>query len=116
MDGHERADVIDYRGDFLKQMTALGFLHASNAPSEEAAALLPTVDVSPDHEKTIFWFHDESSYNVNDDQTTMWMDESMQVIKPKGRGAGLMVSDFIALSDKMYATLSKEDTSLKQAA
>ena len=39
------------------------------------------------------------------------------------RGAGLMVSDFIeerdgflALPDEMYATLSKEDSSLKQAA
>ncbi len=78
VDGHERQDVVEYRGDFLKRMTALGFLHASNAPSEEAAVLLPTVDVSPDHEKTIFWFHDESSYNANDDQTTMWKDERNQ--------------------------------------
>ena len=26
---------------------------------------------------------------------TMWKDETMQVLEPKGRGAGLMVSDFI---------------------
>lgn len=123
MDGHERPDVVKYRGDFLKQMTSLGFLNTSNAPSEEAATLLPAVEVSSDCEQTIYWFHDESSYNANDDQSIMWKDESMQIIKPKGKGAGLMVSDFIeerdgflALSDEMYETLSKEDQTLKQSA
>ena len=80
-------------------MTSLGFLNESNAPSDEAAKLLPEVTISPEQRDTIFWFHDESSYNANDDQPTMWKDETMQVMRPKGRGTGLMVSDFIEERD-----------------
>ena len=123
MDGHERADVIESRGEFLKTMTSLGFLDKDNAPNEEVAKLLPAVTVSPEEKDTIFWFHDESSYNANDDQATMWKDDTMQVMRPKGRGAGLMVSDFIeerdgylAISDALYETIKQDDPSVPQSA
>ena len=42
----------------------------------------------------------------------MWKDQTMQVMRPKGRGAGLMVSDFIeerdgylAIPDALYETV-----------
>ena len=35
-DGHERSDVVEARGEFLKTMTSLGFLHPTNAPNDEA--------------------------------------------------------------------------------
>lgn len=60
-DGHEREDVVEARVEYIKRMTSLGFLHASNAPTEEMARLLPQVELSPHHDKTIFWFHDEST-------------------------------------------------------
>ena len=88
MDGHERSDVIESRGEFLKTMTSLGFLDKDNAPNEDVAELLPAVTVSLEEKDTIFWFYDESSYNANDDQATMWKDDTMQVMRPKGRGAG----------------------------
>ena len=72
VDGHEREDVVMDRDEFFKSMTALGFLQISNAPSEETAGLLPDVEVSPDANDTIFWFHDESTYHANDDEFTMW--------------------------------------------
>lgn len=63
--------------------------------------------VAPDHKDTIFWFHDESSYNANDDQTTLWKDDTMQVIKPKSRswpyGVGLYVM-VISASPKVCMT------------
>lgn len=47
----------------------------------------------------------------------------MQVIKPKSRGAGLMVSDFIeerdgycALSDEMFRSVAEVDPSVEQSA
>ena len=43
----------------------------------------------------IFFFHDESTFSANDDERIMWKDRTMQVLWPKGRGAGLMISDFI---------------------
>ena len=123
VDGHERADVIEARGEFLKTMTTLGFLNENNAPNEEVGQLLPKVTIPPDEKETIFWFHDESSYNANDDQSTMWKDQTMQVMRPKGRGAGLMVSDFIeerdgylAIPDALYETVKQHDPSIPQSA
>ncbi len=107
-DGHERTDVVEHRQIFLNEMATLGFLHALNAPNEASADVIKDVQLASNWENTIFWFHDESTFNANDDETTMWKDETMSVMKPKGRGAGLMVSDFIeerggnlALSDEM---------------
>lgn len=36
-DGHERDDVVEYRGKFLRKLIALGFLNKENAPTPEAA-------------------------------------------------------------------------------
>lgn len=40
-------------------------------------------------------FHDESIYHVNEDQSSFWGDKSTHVLRPKSKGAGIMVSDFI---------------------
>ena len=74
VNGHERNDIVVARDEFLKSMTALGFLKQYNAPSEEMANFLPDVAVSPDASNTIFWFHDESTYHANDDEVMMWKD------------------------------------------
>ena len=126
VDGHERPDVVDSRKTFIYRMVELGFLHSSNAPNENAAACLPPVTSSVtenDITKTIIWFHDESTFNANEDQTTQWGDHSMQVIRPKSKGAGLMVSDFVeekggylALSDAEYDLEKELDASIKQSA
>ena len=122
-DGHERQDVIEIRDEFLRTMTSLGFLHETNTPNQESASHLPSVPVSKERENTIFWFHDKSTFNANEDEPTMWKDDTMQVIKPKGRGAGIMVSDFIeekdgylALPDSTYQTLSALDPTLPRCA
>ena len=78
--------------------------------------------MSSDQRDTIFWFHDKSSYNANDDQPTMWKEDMTHVMQPKGRGAGLMVSDFIeekdgylAMSDSLYETIKQGDLSVPRA-
>lgn len=40
-------------------------------------------------------FHDESTFQANDDESWMWGVERQHVLKPKSRGAGIMVSNFI---------------------
>ncbi len=82
VDGHERADVIDAREEFPKTMTSLGFLHESNAANDETANHLPPVPVSPD--KSLGFM--TSVFNANEDEPTMWKDDTMQIIKLKGRG------------------------------
>ena len=46
VDGHERPDVIESRKTFLRKMVKIGFLHFTNAPTDEARQALPE-DVDP---------------------------------------------------------------------
>ena len=64
----------------------------------------PTLDW---RSKTVVFCHDESTFQSNEDQTLQWRLKGSKMMKPKGKGAGIMVSDFInehhgflALSDE----------------
>ena len=66
IDGHERQDVIESCKLFLQKMTKVGFLHFTNAPTEDAMKALPDVD-GPTNErlsKTVVFFHNESTFYV----------------------------------------------------
>ena len=111
IDGHERPDVIEARKLFLRKLTKIGFLHFTNAPTEEAARSLPEVDcpTSDVRSKAVVFFHDETTFMSNEDQPTQWGMKGEKMMKPKSRGAGIMVSDFVdehngflALSDAEY--------------
>ena len=98
VDGHERQDVVEYRKKFLRKMIALGFLNSLNAPTDQAKLALPHDLQCPSEEilsKTVIFFHDESTFQSNEDQPTLWAMKDTKVLKPKSRGAGIMVSDFI---------------------
>ena len=87
IDGHERPDVIDARKLFLRKMTKIGFLHLSNAPTEGAMRALPDVDAptSERRSKTVLFFHDESTFMSNEDQTTQWGMKGEKMLKPKSK-------------------------------
>ncbi len=46
-------------------------------------------------EKTVVLFHDESTFQANDDQPTVWALPGTTVMSPKSKGSGIVVSDFI---------------------
>ena len=111
IDGHEISDIVNARKLFLRKLTKLGFLHFTNAPSEDAMRALPDVDcpASDQRAKTVVFFHDESTFMSNEDQSTQWGMKGEKMMKSKSRGAGIMVSDFVdehngflALSDAEY--------------
>lgn len=111
VDGHEREDVVEYRLKFLRKMVGLGFLNKSNAPSEDAKQALIKLDLEPPQNlvnKTVIIFHDESTFQANDDQSTVWGQKGMTVIRPKSKGSGIMVSDFIDEFNG-YLSLSKDE-------
>ena len=68
IDGHERPDVIEARKLFLRK---IGFLNFTNAPTDNA---LPDVDAPTNgrRAKTLVFFHDESTFMSNEDQSTQW--------------------------------------------
>ena len=69
-DGHEREDVVAYRQVFLRKMIEVGFLHPEQAPTPEAAAVFPhdvPLALAEERAKTVVFFHDESTFHVNED-------------------------------------------------
>ena len=93
-DGHERDDVVQYRGEFLIEV---GFLHPDQAPTPEAHLAFPCdvpLPSSEVREKTVVIFHDESTFNANDDQSTQWGVKGEGMLRPKSKGSGIMVLDF----------------------
>ena len=79
-------------------MVALGFLNKHNAPTETAKLALPGDLVCPTQavlDKTVVFFHDESTFQANEDQPTFWGTKGTTVMKPKSKGSGIMVSDFV---------------------
>ena len=64
-------------------MVGLGFLNRENAPTEEAKLALPS-DLCAPHtdvvEKTVLLFHDESTFQANDDQPKLWGEKGTTVM------------------------------------
>ena len=126
VDGHERDDVVEYRQKFLRRMVSLGFLNESNAPTEQAKKALPSDLHGPPQEvadKTIILFHDESTFQSNEDQPTLWAEKGTNVMRPKSKGSGIMVSDFIderngylQLSDEEYSRAKEKDPTIRKHA
>ena len=119
VDGHERDDVVDYRKTFLRRMVSLGFLNESCAPTEEAKNALPADLHCPPPEvaeKTVVLFHDDSTFQANEDQPTLWAEKGTTVMRPKSKVSGIMVSDFIdehngylQLTDEEYTRANEKD-------
>ena len=117
-DGHEREDVIKERDQFLTKMVECGFLHPSDAPTPEAATAFPAsvpLPLSDVREKTVVIFHDESTFHANEDQTTMWGVKGEHMLRPKSKGAGTMVSDFVDERNGYLALTNEEFDCVSQA-
>ena len=126
VDGHERPDVVAQRKEFLRKLVKIGFLHFTDAPTPEAAKALPTDIESPTidrREKLIVFCHDESTFQCNDDQNLQWGYKGEKMMKPKSKGAGIMVSDFVdnrngflAFTEDEYSEVKKSDPDLPKYA
>ena len=76
-DGHERADVVEYRSKYLDKLAE----YNHEAPNVGR----PIIRV----------YHDESTFYANADQSYHWSDGQFQVLKQKSLGQAVMISDFI---------------------
>lgn len=125
-DGHEGADVVQARKSFLNDMIEVGFLHPEHAPNEEAQRAFPKdipLASNETRSKTVLIFHDESTFNANDDQTTQWGKKGEGMLRPKSKGSGIMVSDFVdqingylALTDDEFEEANAKDLTITQKA
>lgn len=79
-------------------MVSLGFLNENCAPTTEAKNVHPSDihGLPPERaEKTVVLFHDESTFQSNEDQPTLWAEKGTTVMRPTPKGCGIIVSDFI---------------------
>ena len=71
-DSHEREDVVKERKVFLDMMVETGFMHPTEALTPRVASAFPsTLPLPPAdvRDKTVIIFHDESTFQANEDQT-----------------------------------------------
>ncbi|KAF7303355.1 hypothetical protein MIND_00563300 [Mycena indigotica] len=122
-DGHERADVVDYRQNvFLpkwREIEARSRWWTPDATFDtvdfecrQRLFLSKEVDVRPN----TTWRQDESTFYANDRRTLRWVHESeTATLKAKGEGASDMIGDFVSpeygwlRSKKLNAAGESED-------
>jgi hypothetical protein len=98
IDGHERPDVIQSRWEFLGQMKDLEpYLVEFNADGTiKEKEYPPDCKVFGDRRRpVIIIVHDESTFNANDGKHQAWMLDGHNPLRPKGKGKGIMVSEFL---------------------
>ena len=93
-DGHERNDVVTYRKEYLRRLEILQATHKPPPLPSDGEASLPIGNSSASKELVLI-YHDESVFHANEDHAYSWAESGRRIIKPKGQGQGLMVSDFI---------------------
>jgi hypothetical protein len=102
VDGHERLDVVNYRQNvFLPAMNEIEFKIRAwkNGTDEEFKPWPHDVDDGPRpfQDRTVIWFHDESTFYANDRRKVGWVHKDAKAVpRAKGEGASLMVADFIS--------------------
>ncbi len=93
MDGHERADVVDYRQKiFLPAMEEFGWRMALYE-GPELKCIPPTL--APGEREIIPNFHDESTFHGNEESRSAWLRKDEQPLRKKGRGKLIHASAFI---------------------
>ena len=96
-DGHEREDVVEYRKTFLDEMKSLlpyfvEFSDGSMLPKEYPDDCAVG---GSDKRPIIMITHDESTFSANDGRRKVWTLNGQGILRPKGKGRGIMVSDFL---------------------
>ena len=93
MDGHERVDVVAYRERFCKIYVGQ---YLPRMESYEGPEMVETLNQLSGHEsKIVPVFHDESTFNANEDQRYFRLEKDEQILKPKSCSRGLTISDFV---------------------
>ncbi|KZV98420.1 hypothetical protein EXIGLDRAFT_606991 [Exidia glandulosa HHB12029] len=98
IDGHERADVVQYRIAFLARW--LEYERRMQVFDRDGNVVRnPKLTVKPGEveRRLVLYTHDESTFYANDRRKTKWnhKDEPCKP-QPKGEGESLMVADFLS--------------------
>ena len=102
VDGHKRADIIEYRqNDFLPKLALLQALFTNY--EEDANGVLQLIPpILPLREKEhVIYYHDKSCFHAKDYSTRIWLDKNQQKMPSKSKGGLIYCSDFISLKKRL---------------
>ena len=86
VDGHDREDVVQYRGMFLRKMNALESTHQSPPLPGDNLHHPFSIGNPSAQRKLVVIFHDESVFHANEDHVYSWTENGRMKLKPKGPG------------------------------
>jgi hypothetical protein len=96
VDGHERADVVEYRRTFVSCWVEYEKCFHFDTDGIPLPVLNePPTSSAEKFSRLILVTHDESTFFQNDMRTNHWGHQGISVPKAKGEGQSLMVSDFL---------------------
>ncbi|CAB4474979.1 unnamed protein product [Rhizophagus irregularis] len=95
-DGHEHADVVQYRNKFLSDIFEYEKL-MSRYEGENMDRILP--DLAEGEKEHILVTHDECIFYSNDGQRGVWAKNGELPLRKKGNGKSIMVSEFLTEID-----------------
>jgi hypothetical protein len=94
-DGHEREDVVAYRGEFLNRMATFERLMAQYTEDCEHE-ILPELENG--QQRIILVTHDESHFYANDGRRQYWRLPHTQSLRSKHLGQSIHVGEFLTES------------------
>ena len=93
VDGHERVDVVEERVEYISKLEALESSHLPPPPPSDMEAY--DIGKQDAERKLVLIYHDESTFHAHEGRSKGWSEKGKQPLLPKGRGRGLMISDFV---------------------
>jgi len=112
IDGHERADVVAYRENFLQLMKEYE-KRMIRAKDGDPDTLEMPIDLSNEERPLVFYTHDESVFYSNDGQRVIWHPKGEMPLRKKGRGRSIMVSEFLSEVDGPLRYIRADGTRLE---
>jgi hypothetical protein len=124
IDGHERKDVVQYRKWFVNEWFEMQ-PHVREWEEIHDEKGVVTGLKKKEKEKRmggkygdgrdiVFVTHDESTFSANDGRRSVWMAEGESILRPKGRGRGIMVSEFLTGAGRLKVRDEVSDEELKR--
>jgi hypothetical protein len=97
IDGHERPDVVEHRKQFVDKIEELSpYLVEFMADGSMKEKLYPIdCEIGGLKRSIIIITHDEAVFSANDGKHQAWCAPGEHFLRPKGKGKGIMVSDFL---------------------
>jgi len=110
VDGHERSDVVRYRQEVF--LPAFNEIRPFLVAWDEGGQMIMPQNLPPGQKPLVLVTHDESTFNANDGKRRVWMKDGKQPLRPKARGKGLMVSDFLTPGGRLAVPDTISDAEL----